>query len=107
MKVNVFVPSGSGGSFTGRIPYKSITGEIETGPTSPEDAIINMIDESRMSPKQVLIERFKIFLGNRRLKVKFAELPKEEQTRLKKEFIAGEPTSSSTLCIDKASDNPA
>ena len=99
MKVNVFVPTRSGGKFTEAINYASITGEIENLPTSPEDAIISMIDEESMTEQEILLSRIKTFLGNRRLTMADVKnLPPEEQARLKKEFLEHiEPTSSSIL----------
>lgn len=98
MKINIFVPTNDGGNFTGPIPYYSITGQVHDTPQSPEDDVINAIDESRMSPQKALVERFKVFLGNRRLKIAdLKNLSKDEQNRIRKEFLDGESTTSSAL----------
>ena len=91
MKVNIFVPTRSGGKFTDySFTHSSITGEPVNGPVAPEDDIITEIDESRMSKEKILATRFLSFLGNRRLTMKsLKKLPLEEQTRLRKEFIEG------------------
>lgn len=89
MKVNIFVPTRSGGKFTDySFNHSSITGEEVNGPVAPEDGIITEIDESRMSPKKILATRFLAFLKNRRLTMELLKkLSLEEQVRLKKEFI--------------------
>jgi len=88
MKMNIFSEKHTA-HFAGGSPYSSLTGRREDGPLSPEDEIIQQIDESRMAPQAVRIERFRTFLGDRRLSTeKFQALPSEEQERLKTEFFS-------------------
>jgi hypothetical protein len=90
MKINVFIPTSSGGKFATDQLYNSFTGQLISGPKSPEDEIILAIDESKMSAPKVLAQRFLTFLGNHRLNMKtLKELSPGEQARLKKEFLGG------------------
>lgn len=90
MKINVFVPTRSGGKFADSFPHSSISGIQTDGPASPGDEVIRAVDESKMSSDKILAQRFLEFLGNRRLTVVMLEnLPLEERIRLKKEFLEG------------------
>lgn len=90
MKINVFVPTRSGGRFADAFPHSSISGIQTEGPENPGDEIIQAVDESRMSLEKVIAQRFIQFLGNRRLTVTVLKtLSIEEQDRLKKEFLEG------------------
>ena len=89
MKMNIFVPTKNGGKFTDTsIPHSSITGVATGESTSPEDEIINAIDERKMSDEKYTAIKFLEFLGNRRLTLEDVNnLTAEEQSKLKKEFI--------------------
>lgn len=89
MKVNIFMPTRSGGHFTDySFNHSSVTGEEIFGPAAPEDGIITEIDESRMSSEKVLATRFLAFLSTRRLTIEsLKQLSSQEQNRLKREFI--------------------
>jgi hypothetical protein len=91
VKINIFVPTQSGGRFANSdLVHSSITGERVSGPAAPEDDLITEIDESRMRPEKVIAIRFLTFLGNRRLTMEsLKKLSIEEQKRIKKEFIEG------------------
>lgn len=91
MKINIFIPTVSGGKFASSTAYhSSLSGSETTGPYSPGDEVIRAIDESKMSPEKIIAQRFLEFLGNRRLTVQqIKEFSIEEQNRLKKEFIEG------------------
>lgn len=89
MKINILVPTRSGGKFAGDSPHSSVAGESVSGPAAPEDELITIIDEDKMSVEKIVATRFLRFLGNQRLTIdKLNNLPKEEQQRIKKEFAA-------------------
>jgi hypothetical protein len=88
MKVNLFISTGSGGNFTDAFPHSSITGNVVGGPQSPEDEIIDTIDESKMSPNKTAAKWFLEFLANRRLTLeKVKQLSDKEQEELRVEFF--------------------
>jgi hypothetical protein len=88
MKINTFTPTRTGGHFADPIPYSSITG-AETGePISPEDEIINSIDEQQMSDESYTAKKFLEFLGHHRLKLSDLDnLSERERAKLRKEFM--------------------
>jgi hypothetical protein len=91
VKVNIFVPTKNGGKFTDNsIPHSSITG-VETGePASPEDEIINAIDERKMSPEKFTAVKFLEFLANHRIKIEdLKNLSPQRQSDIRREFLQG------------------
>lgn len=97
MKRNILIKTESG-SFKA-IPYEALTDASSVSAnlgntdgsswiTDPEETIIKGIDERKMSPQQIQASHFLEFLGNQRLTLEeLKQLPIEEQTRLKKEFL--------------------
>lgn len=54
----------------------------------PEEELIRDIDEDRMHPAKIIATRFLDFLKDRRLSMSTLKLlPRDEQQRLKKEFL--------------------
>ena len=89
MKINILVPTRSGGKFADSAStHSSITGEQVSGPSSPEEDLIDEIDELKMSPEKIVARRFLKFLGNRRLTMDTLKLlSHEDQVKIKEEFI--------------------
>lgn len=89
MKINIFVPTRSGGKFADNsLVHSSLTGEPVSGPVSPGDEIIAAIDESKMSQEKIVATRFLSFLETRRLTMEsLKQLELKEQARIKQEFI--------------------
>lgn len=75
MKINTFARNEAGGSRA-------------TSLQDIEDELVTEIDEKRMSPAKRLVTRFLSFLSNRHLTLdKLKHSSKEEQSRLRKEFL--------------------
>lgn len=74
MKLNLFEKVDSGGF-------------LAYGLSSVEDDLIEDIDEQSMSEDEILVKKFKFFLGENRLSLEqFEQLSEEEKIRLRKEF---------------------
>lgn len=81
MKTNIFVRKENGG-------WKSVGLSEGEGDGGLEDILIQQMDETKMTREQIIVSRFHIFLGNQRLNIeKLLALPKEEQDRLRREFL--------------------
>ena len=86
MKMNVFIVNDV--EDTNECGLRSAGGHRAIDVYDPEDELVQSIDEQKMSPEKLLTTRFLAFLGNRRLSLATLKLlPKEEQQRLKREFL--------------------